>query len=191
MKKFMPFLIFFVMNCITFAHAEPAKLPGNIAVHVAKTHYLNPVRLLHPYLDVWHMKGPLAEKAAMSSLQKHFPNVKECAKDSKADVVLLLEPHMFYNPQLMVFHAEYIVRAYTDNSDQPITRIKKQAEQLGNLSIVPDFYMEQAYTKAIDKVIKDLVVDQAFLATLDSNNKINAGDICNKLDYLPLDKLYY
>jgi hypothetical protein len=23
----------------------------------------HPVRLLHPYLDVWHMKGPLAEKA--------------------------------------------------------------------------------------------------------------------------------
>ena len=191
MKKFISLFMFTLMSSFTLAHAEPAKLPGNIAVHIAKTHYLHPVRLLHPYLDVWHMKGPLAEKAAMKSLQKHFPNVKECTNDSKADVVLLLEPHMFYNPQLFVFHGEYIVRAYTGNAEQPITRIKKQAEQLGNLNIVPDFYMEQAYTKAIDKVIAELVVDQAFLATLDKNNTINAGDICNKLDYLPLDKLYY
>lgn len=191
MKKIIPLLMLMLINYITFAHAEPAKLPGNIAVHIAKTHYLNPVRLLNPFLDVWHMKGPLAEKAAMSALIKHFPNAKECSKDNPADVVLLLEPHMFYNPQLMVFHAEFIARVYIDNTEQPITRIKKQAQDIGNLSISPDFYMEKAYTKAIDKVIKDLIVDQAFLATLDSNNKINAGDICNKLDYLPLDKLYY
>lgn len=189
MKKFIPLLV--LVSCITFAHAEPTKLSGNIAVHIAKTHYLNPVRLLHPYLDVWHMKGPLAEKAAITALQKHFPNAKECTKDSKADVVLLLEPHMFYNPQMFVFHAEYIVRAYTNNADQPIMRIKKQAEQVGNLNITPDFYMEKGYTKAIDKVIADLTVDQAFLATLDKNSPINAGDICNKLDYIPLDKLYY
>ncbi len=191
MKKLMQGFMFILISSITFANAASEKVSGNIAVHIAKTHHLNPVRLLHPYLDVWHMKGPLAEKAAMSSLQKHFPNTKECTKDSNADVVLLLEPHMFYNPQLFVFHAEFIVRAYTGNAEQPITRIKKQAEQLGNLNIVPDFYMEQAYTKAIDKVIAELVVDQAFLATLDKNNTINAGDICNKLDYLPLDKLYY
>lgn len=187
----MSTLVLVLMSCITFAHAQPTQLPGNIAVHIAKTHYLNPVRLLHPYLDVWHMKGPLAEEAAMKSLQKHFPNVKECAKDSQADVVLLLEPHMFYNPQIMAFHAEYIVRAYTSNTDQPITRIKKQGQQIGNLNITPDFFMGKAYTKAIDQVIKELVVDQAFLATLDKNSALNAAEICNKLDYLPLDKLYF
>ena len=177
-------------GCMSLTHAEPAKLPGTIALHIAKTHYLHPVHLLHPYLDVWHMKGPLAEKAAMASLQKRFANVNECTNDSEADVVLLLEPHMFYNPQLRVFHAEYIARAYTGNAE-PITRIKKQAEQIGSLGILPDFYMEQGYIKAIDKVIENLVVDQAFLATLDKNSKIKAGAICSELDYLPLDKLYY
>jgi hypothetical protein len=188
MKNLMTAVMLAIISNI--AHADVTKLPGNIAVHIAKTHYLHPVHLLHPYLDVWHMKGPLAEKAAMASLEKHFANVSECTKDSQADVVLLLEPHMFYNPQLRVFHAEFIVRAYKGN-EEPITRIKKDAEQIGSLGILPDYYMEKGYTKAIDKVIEELITDQAFLATLDKSNPINAGDLCSKLDYLPLDKLYY
>ena len=188
-KRITTSLLIFISS-ITLAHAESTKLPGNIAVHIAKTHYLHPVHLLHPYLDVWHMKGPLAEKAAIASLQKHFTNVSECTKESKADVVLLLEPHLFYNPQLRVFHAEFIARAYTSDAE-PVTRIKKQAEQIGSIDILPDFYMEKGYTKAIDKVIEKLTVDQVFLATLDKNSAVNAGDLCNKLDYLPLDKLYY
>jgi hypothetical protein len=190
MTKFILKLLVMFFCCMSLTHAETAKLPGTIALHIAKIHYLHPELLMHPYAEVWHMKGPLAEKAAMASLQKRFANVIECTNDSEADVVLLLEPHIFYNPQSRIFHVEYIARAYTGNTE-PITRIQKQAEQIGSLGILPDFYMEQGYTKAIDKVIKNLVVDQAFLATLDKNSKIKAGAICNALDYLPLDKLYY
>ena len=89
---------------INVAMAENAKLAGNIAVHIAKTHYEHPVRMLHPYLDVWHMKGPLAEKAALKTLEKRFAHINMCTKSDNANVVLLLEPHMFYNPQLRVFH---------------------------------------------------------------------------------------
>jgi len=190
MSKFMFKFVLVLFSYVALSYATPEKTAGNIAVHIAKTHYLHPVHLLHPYLDVWHMKGPLAEQAAMASLQKHFANVNECTDDSEADVVLLLEPHMFYNPQLRVFHAEYIARAYTSNGE-PITRIKKQAEQLGALWLAPDFYMNKGYTKAIDKVIKKLASDQVFLAALNKSSKIKAGSICNNLDHLPLDKLYY
>lgn len=190
MKNFLfkSLLIFFSISAIS--QAAPTKLPGNIALHIAKTHYLHPVHLLHPYLDYWHMKGPLAEKAALSSLQNRFANVNECTKGSQADVVLLLEPHMFYNPQLRVFHAEYIARAYT-NDGEPITRIKKQAQQIGELGVAPDYFMEKGYTKAMNKVIAQLATDQAFLASLDKSNALKADRICNSLDKQPLEKLYY
>ena len=137
------------------------------------------------------MQGPIAEKAAMASLKNSFANVNECATDSEADVVLLLEPHVFYNAQLRVFHAEYIARAYTHDDMTPITRIKKQASKIGALSVAPDFHVEQAYGKAIDKVIAKLVNDQAFLDSLKQNKPIKAGKLCNQLDNLPFDKLYY
>ena len=177
-----------LLSSQAFAQTAAVKLPGNIAVHIAKRHYEHPVRLLHNFLDVWHMKGPLAEKVAMKALPKRFANVNMCATSSNADVVLLLEPQMFYNQQLQVFHAEIILKAFT-TSMEPITTIKKQAQQNGNLGIKPEYYMEKAYTKAMEKVIKKLEVDKAFLDTLTKGGK--AETLCAELDKLPVAKIYY
>ena len=193
-KLIFSLLLSLIFSSITHAEVSPVKLPSSIAMHISKTHYEHPVRLLHPYLDVWHMKGPLAEKAALKVLKKRFANVADCS--TSANVVLLLEPHMFYNAQLRVFHAEIIARAYTQGADQPtyenaITIIKKQAQQQGDLGVTPDFYMEKAYTKAMEKVIKKLETDQAFLATLDKAKMENPKTICDTLDSLPAAKFYY
>ena len=172
------------------------KLLGNIAVHIAKRHYEHPVRLLHPYLDVWHMKGPMAEKVALKTLPKRFTNVTMCANSTNADVVLSLEPQMFYNAQLRVFHAEIIAKAYI-NTGEPVNQlvaiatVKKQAQQNGDLGIKPEYYMEKAYTKAMDKVIKQLGVDSAFLATLNKTPSNKAETLCDGLNDLPVSKIYY
>jgi hypothetical protein len=195
MQKLLAITIFSLTLCgIAQAETKPVMLPGNIAMHIGKTHYEHPVRLLHPYLDVWHMKGPLAEKAALKALKKRFANVSDCS--APADVVLLLEPHMFYNAQLRVFYGEIIARAYTKGAEAPtyenaLTVIKKQAQQNGNLGIKPDFYMEKAYAKAMDKVIKKLETDKAFLATLDKTKMQDPKSICDTLDSLPAAKFYY
>ena len=195
MQKLIFSLLFsLIFSSITHAETLPLKLPGTIAMHIGKMHYEHPVRLLHPYLDVWHMKGPLAEKAALKVLKKRFANVGDC--NASANVVLLLEPHMFYNAQLRVFHAEIIARAYihgaeSANYDNAITVIKKQAQQQGDLGVKPDFYMQKAYVKAMEKVIKKLESDQAFLATLDKAKMENPKTICDTLDALPAAKFYY
>lgn len=178
-----------ILCTAAYAETAPVKLSGSIAMHIAKIYYQHPVRLLHPYLDVWHMKGPLAEKAALKTLKKRFANVGDC--NSNASVVLLIEPHMFYNAQLRVFHGEIILRAYVNSVENPITTIKKQAQQAGDLGIKPDFYMEKAYTKAMEKVIKKLETDKAFLAALDKTNLDNPKSICDSLDKLPVAKFYY
>lgn len=193
-KLFFTLVLSLVFSIVAHAETTPVKLPGSIAMHIGKTHYEHPVRLLHPYLDVWHMKGPLAEKAALKALKKRFANVGDCS--APANVVLLLEPHMFYNAQLRVFHGEIIARAYVKGTEQPtyensLTVIKKQAQQIGDLGVKPDFYMEKAYAKAMDKVIKKLETDKAFLATLDKAKMDNHKSICDTLDTLPAAKFYY
>ena len=195
MQKLLVTAFLSLIFCITAqAETTSVKLPGNIAMHIGKTHYEHPVRLLHPYLDVWHMKGPLAEKAALKALKKRFANVGDCS--TPANVVLLLEPHMFYNAQLRVFHGEIIARAYTKGAEEPtyenaLTIIKKQAQQTGDLGVKPDFYMEKAYAKAMDKIIKKLETDKVFLATLDKTKMDDPKSICDTLDYLPAAKFYY
>ena len=191
-KWFIVLFLSLIFSNAAFAN----KLPGNIAVHIAKRHYEHPVRLLHPYLDVWHMKGPMLEKVALKALPKRFANVSMCANSSNADVVLSLEPQMFYNAQLRVFHAEIIAKAYVNNGEPvdqlvAIATVKKQAQQNGDLGIKPEYYMEKAYSKAMDKVIKQLEVDSAFLAVLNKTPANKAETLCDGLNDLPVSQIYY
>lgn len=180
----------------SWAVAGITMMSGNVAVHIAQMHYEHPVRLLHPYLDVWHMKGPLAQKAAMSTLNKHFANAQWCNQAKNASVLIFLEPHMFYNPQLNVYHAEFIAKVFTQtgsigNIEPALLRIKKQAQQLGPLTVKPDFYMEKAYTKAMEKVVAELQKSPGFTSALNDKMLKNVETICPALDELPVSKLYY
>ena len=119
-----------------------------------------------------------------------------CANSSNADVVISIEPQMFYNAQMRVFHAEIIAKAYVNTGvpiDQliPIVTVKKQAQQNGELGIKPDYYMEKAYAKAMDKMIKQLETDAAFLAVLNKTPANKAETLCAGLDNLPVSKIYY
>lgn len=188
--------LFSTLLVSSWAFADTTLIPGNIAVHIAQVHYEHPVRILHPYLDVWHMKGPLAQKAATSTLNKYFSNAQWCDKAHDASVVLLLEPHMFYNPQMQVFHGEIIAKVFTQtggigNIEPAILRIKKQAQQNGSLTVKPDFYMEKAYAKAMEKVIAELKKNQLFINALNVKMAKNVETICPALDELPISKLYY
>jgi hypothetical protein len=188
--------LFSTLLASSWALADTTLIPGNIAVHIAQVHYEHPVRILHPYLDVWHMKGPLAQKAATSTLNKYFSNAQWCDKAHDVSVVLLLEPHMFYNPQMQVFHGEIIAKVFTQtggigNIEPAIVRIKKQAEQNGSLTVKPDFYMEKAYVKAMEKVIAELKKNQLFINALNVKMAKNVETICPALDELPISKLYY
>ena len=191
-KIFVALFLSLIFSTNVFAD----KLLGNVAIHIAKRHYEHPVRMLHPYLDVWHMKGPMAEKVAMKVLPKHFAHINMCANSSNADVVLSLEPQLFYNAQLRVFYAEIIAKAYV-NTGEPIDQlvaiatVKKQAQQNGELGIKPDYYMEKAYTKAMDKMIKQLETDSAFLAVLNKTPANKAESLCDGLNDLPVSKIYY
>lgn len=192
MKALVLSLLWLLISSATPAQAN--LLQGHVAIHIAKTHYLHPVRLLHPYMVVWHTKGPLAEKTAMEMLKPQFASLSECSQDkqatSPASVVLLLEPHVFYNAQLQVFYTEWIAAAYT-STGAPITHIRQEATQLGMLSNNPDYFIAEGYKKAMAKVIEALSRDPAFLSALDKNTPIQTSEICNALDNLTLNNLYY
>jgi hypothetical protein len=186
----LKFLLTLIAGVTLSTSAFADKLDGDVAIHIAKRHYEHPVRLLHPYLDVWHMKGPLAEKVALKTFAQAFTNSHLC-NETNANVTVLLEPQMFYNAQLRVFHAEIIAKAFTTGSE-PIVTIKKQAEQNGELGIKPEFYMEKAYTKAMDKVLKKLTKDATFLDALKTNQANQSTQAqCILLDSLPVSKIYY
>ncbi|HQN65762.1 MAG TPA: hypothetical protein PLP44_08860 [Methylophilus sp.] len=185
LKSLITFLIGLILTSNAFA--QPPE--GKIALHISRFHYEHPVRLLHPYLDFWHMKGPMAEKISRESLKKNFNMLDDCNGD--ANVLLLLEPHMFYNPQMRNFHAELIVRVYANQGPNPVITIKKQAQQEGDLALTPEVHMEKAYLKAIQKIIKELETDKTFLASLKGLPIRDLQSFCNGMYNWPLAKFYY
>ncbi len=182
-------IFIFLFGLIFSSSGLAETIPANIALHIAPTHYEHPVRLLHPYLDYWHMKGPLTEKVAKAALEKRFASVTDCS--GNASVVLLIEPHIFYNPQMRVFHAEFIARAYTKLSGSPITTIKKQAQQQGELAITPEISIEKAYANAMNQIVQQLETDKTFLEALNAAPISDLQSTCNSLDNMPLSKFYY
>lgn len=180
------------------AVAASSKLPGNLALHISKLHYKHPTRLIQYYLEVWHLKGPLTEKVALSALEKRFTSAHLCNRSNQANLVLFLEPHIFYNPQLHVFHSEIIAKVFLNSSplpdlQSPIISFKKQAQQNGELSVKPELHIEKAYAKAMDKIIKQLETDQVFLEALNQakQNSADAKTLCTALDTLPVAKIFY
>jgi hypothetical protein len=190
-KRMKKWILSGLMGMLIGMPAYAEKLSGEVAIHIAKRHYEHPVRLLHPYLDVWHMKGPLTEKVALKAFADDFANRELCQNSHNANVVVLLEPQMFYNAQLRVFHAEMLARVFTTDSSTPIITIKKAAEQNGELAIKPEHYMEKAYAKAMDKVLKKLKKDPSFLAALQQSPSPHAESLCVALDALPASRIYY
>lgn len=180
------------------AVAASNKLPGNLAIHISKLHYKHPTRLIQYYLEVWHLKGPLTEKVALSALEKRFTNSHLCNSGNQASAVLFLEPHIFYNPQLHVFHSEIIAKVFLNSSplpdlQSPIISFKKQAQQNGELSVKPELHIEKAYAKAMDKIIKQLETDKVFLDALNQPTQTTADAkvLCTALDSLPVAKFFY
>jgi hypothetical protein len=193
MKLFIALITTLFLQSIAAAETTHQDMPGKIAIHIAEMHYQHPVRLMHTYLGYWHMKGPSAEKAALKTLQKSFGHVQLCNEASHAEVLLFIEPHMFYNPQSRLFYAKLIVKVY-DNSGQtrqPILKITKEAQQIGDLNSTPEFYIEKAYIKAMQLVINELETNRTFLDTINSSEIKHVETICPALDELPVSKLYY
>jgi len=62
---------------------------------------------------------------------------------------------------------------------------------LGMLSNNPDYFIAEGYKKAMANVIEALSRDPVFLSALDKNTPIQTSEICNALDNLPLNNLYY
>lgn len=186
---------------ILLAQAATDLNSANVVIHIAQTHYQHPVRLMHYFRDVWHLKGPMAEKASLNALKKHFADAQICDNGHGANIVLQLEPRMFYNAQFRVFYSDITAKVFINSTplpdvNAPILTIKQKAQQSGDLMIQPDFAMEKAYTKAVEKVITTLQTDQTFLNALrqSKQNTSTSNDskaLCAALDDLPVPKIYF
>lgn len=175
----------------TLALAEAPNKQAQFAVSIPDIYYEHPVHLLHPYLDYWLMKGPLLEKVVKNADAKTASTqLSLCNAPQNAEAVLVLQPHLFYNPQSRVFYAEIVANAYTQLGD-PLFTTKQEAQQIGDLAVTPDYYIQKAYTKALTKVMAAVNSDQNLTSNLSNHALANTEVICKSLSSMSGSKIYY
>jgi hypothetical protein len=191
-KLSIPLLVSLCFNQTGYAETIPEKKEAAIAVHIASVHYKHPTILFFPYVTIWQMQGPLVEEVAMSSLTSIFSHVSECNTDAanNANFVMLLKPHLFYNPQSGIYYAKLTASVY-GAENQIITSVTKEATVVGPVNISPEFYTKKAYTKAMNTIINALNTDQAFQSALTAKTVLNSDQICKHLDNMPTNRFYY
>ncbi len=180
-----------------FALTAKANTPtGNIVVQIPQTFYHNPVRMLHPYMDYWHNRGEALSRSALASFQPLSLASNSCQQTISANALIVLEPNMFYNAQLRVFHSQITAKVYTNNEasaalTNPDLVVTGIGQQLGELSYQAEYFMEKSYAKALAQVSEKLAQSDAFKQSLARNQSKSYQALCQSIDTVTQQKLYF
>ena len=158
----------------------------SILVYINPIFYQHPIRMLHPYLDYWHMRGPMFEKIAIEALDNKQTSAQICKSNTDTSLTISLEPYIFYNPQMRVFHSEVIANVYAGKL-APIATYKATAQQQGELNNAADYYLKLAYKKAMHGIVIKMQADNSRFKTpvaLENN-------LCLLLDNVPTSRKYF
>ncbi len=135
--------------------------PANTLIYISPNDYNHSVRLLHPYYDYWFAQGPLLEPVALKALQKDSPEIGLCKANETANTVIRIKPHLFYNPQMRVYHSKLVATAYS-GSGQLLGQYVGEAQQPGLTGVdnATQFYIQRAYQLAMQDLLTKLSVTQ-------------------------------
>ncbi len=162
---------------------------ASLLVYINPIFYDHPIRLLHPYLDYWHLRGPMFEKIALKTLNNNQISAQSCQPNLDANLTISLEPYMFYNPQMRIFHSEVIAKVYAGKLE-PIATYKATAEELGELNNVADYYLKRAYAKAMQSIVTQMQADTDKIKF--NNGAVSLeNNLCTLLNTLPTTRRYF
>lgn len=126
-------------------------------MYISPHDYNHSVRLLHPYYDYWFTQGPLLEPVALKALQKEIPDIGICKANETANTIIRIKPHLFYNPQMRVFHSKLVATAYSGGG-QLLGTYVGEAQQMGLTSVdnATQAYIQRAYQVAMQNLMVKL-----------------------------------
>ena len=157
-----------------------------VLVYINPVFYQHPIRMLHPYLDYWHMRGPMFEKIAIESLNNQQTSAETCQPNTDTNLTISLEPYIFYNPQMRVFHSEVIANVYAGKLT-PVATYKATAQQQGELNNMADYYLKLAYKKAMQGIVRKIQADVSqFKSPVALEN-----NLCLLLNNVPTSRKYF
>lgn len=182
--------------CASWLSIGHAANPPSLVIQVPDTFYQHPVRLLHPYANYWHNRGEAAEKVGLSSFEKQHYGTSSCQAEAKGQALVVIEPNMFYNPQMGVFHTEITARIYTRASadsalGKPLMTVKGQGQSRGWITYNVENFANKSYQQAFDEVIQQLQNSPVFQQSVEQAPVQTFEALCTSINTITQPKLLF
>ncbi|MCB5187019.1 hypothetical protein LG200_03240 [Methylobacillus caricis] len=179
MKKLCASLLTLLLAS-TFAHAEEVAshdAPSKLVIYISPYEYTNQIKLWHFMKDYWFAQGPLVEPVLTKTLGEKFGEAVMCEAGVTGNVLLWVQPKMFYNPHMRNFYGTIKATVYT-GSGRAIASYVGESRYSGDLDILPANSVQAAYDLAIQRVADKMKADPGIQKLIDQG-------ISSKESYTP------
>lgn len=182
--------------CISWLGIGHAATQPSLVIQVPETFYQHPVRLLHPYANYWHNRGEAAEKVGLSSFEKQHYTTSSCEAEAKGQALVVIEPNLFYNPQMGVFHTEITARVFTQGSadsalGKPLLTVKGIGQSNGWITYNVENFANKSYQQAFDQVIQQLQKNPVFQQSIAQAPVQTFDALCTSINTITQPKLFF
>lgn len=169
-----------------------APTSAKVLVYIHPQEYTSEIKLLQYYRDYWFAQGPLVEEASQTILAKSLGDVGMCDNNQRtANLLLWLQPRMFYNPQMQTFYGTIKAVAYTA-SGKPIANYVAEASKVGFLEVQTEQQLKQVYGSAMQVLATQMQADANVQKVLNSTpSEADAGTPCGLVSLLPAPKIQF
>ncbi len=165
----------FAAACISFTSTQAAETKPSTLLYISPNDYNYSVHLLSPYYDYWFAQGPVVEPIAFAALQQKDNQLALCKDNETADRIIRITPHVFYNPQMQVYHSKLEATVYS-GSGNVLGNYVGEAQQQGYASfdVGTRRSLNKAYKLAMQNLMSKIDVNPVS-ATNQTENKLPCG----------------
>lgn len=163
--------------------------PANMLLYIHPQEYAHSVKLWEYFNDYWFKQGPAVEPVATELLSEAFGQVAMCTANSEGNMLVWLQPKMYFNPQLKVFHGEITANAYRSDG-APVASYIGKARKVGFLDVAPQQQIEMVYKMAMEKLVATMRQDENLKSlAAEGQSNANAGAACALVASFPPPKI--
>jgi len=165
--------MFAVATVATSLYAAESK--ANTLLYISPNDYNHSVYLSHTYYGYWFEQGPLVESIAFQALKVIDSGVALCKANETSDTVIRINPSIFYNWQMGVYHSRLVATVYSGNGNL-LGTYSGEAQQRGFLGgdTVTPYYLTKVYTSAMQNLMTKLKINPA-LDNEKAGNRLPCG----------------
>ncbi|MBM3360869.1 MAG: hypothetical protein FJY41_05485 [Betaproteobacteria bacterium] len=179
LKILVIFSIFFALVSQYFTSEVKANTNYDYLLHINDRFDKHPIHLNnYQYRGYWAEQGSLLKKAASTAL----PNSALCEKGNYGNLVVSVDPYVFYNPLMTTFYGTLTAKIYNQDG-KPIKKIKVEDELIGRVNILYEIPIKKLYNKLLLELDKQIKNDSDInLQRDDITSQGIEGSFCQILD---------